>query len=133
MQYCSQGVILKMIGERIKQLRKDRNMNQIDLAEKTGISRVSIGFYERNERLPSVDLAARIAKALGVSLDDIMGWPVTGNMPADFQLSEEAINEHMEVYKRLDTHGREMVDLVTGAEYKRMYEIVYSPGYIEEE
>lgn len=44
-------------------------MNQADLGKAVGVSREIIGRYERNEVLPSVEVAAKIAKALEVSLD----------------------------------------------------------------
>jgi len=62
-----------MIGDNIKKLRSSKGWKQSDLAEKTGISSVSIGNYERNDRVPPVDLAKKIAVALGVSLDLLLG------------------------------------------------------------
>lgn len=58
-----------MIGEKIKQLRIEKGLKQSELAEKAGISRVSVGFYERNERQPTIEIAIRIAHALGVSIN----------------------------------------------------------------
>lgn len=57
------------IGARIKKLRTEKGLKQSDLAEKAKISRVAVGNYERNERQPTIDIASRIAAALGVSLD----------------------------------------------------------------
>ena len=57
------------IGEKITKLKKSKKLSQTDLAKITGISRDAISKYERNEVVPSVDYAKRIADALGVSLD----------------------------------------------------------------
>ena len=38
-----------------------------------GISRVMIGKYERGEAIPSIDAAKKIADALGVTLDYLVG------------------------------------------------------------
>lgn len=48
-------------------------MNQADLGKEVGVSREIIGRYKRNEVLPSVEVAAKIAKALEVSLDYLAG------------------------------------------------------------
>lgn len=57
------------IGERITLLRKKKNWSQTDLSKAIEASREAIGKYERNEAVPSVEVAKRIADALEVSLD----------------------------------------------------------------
>jgi transcriptional regulator with XRE-family HTH domain len=56
-------------GEKITKLKKLKKMSQVELAEKTGISRDAISKYERGDVSPSLEYAKRIAEALGVSLD----------------------------------------------------------------
>ena len=60
-------------GEIITQSRNKLNWSQTDLADKSGVSRVMIGKYERNDAIPSIDAAKKIADALGVSLDYLVG------------------------------------------------------------
>ncbi|MGK6353476.1 helix-turn-helix domain-containing protein [Parapedobacter sp. DT-150] len=50
-------------------LRKQKKMTQGDLGGKVGTSGDIIGKYERGENIPSIDVAAKIADALGVTLD----------------------------------------------------------------
>ena len=57
------------IGDRIAQLRKQNGWSQTELAGKIGASREAIGKYERNEALPSVETAKKIADAFGVTVD----------------------------------------------------------------
>jgi transcriptional regulator with XRE-family HTH domain len=61
------------IGSIISQLRDKNSFSQSDLAEKSNVSRVMIGKYERGEAIPSIDAAKKIADALGVSLDFLVG------------------------------------------------------------
>jgi transcriptional regulator with XRE-family HTH domain len=61
------------IGNIILQLRDKNSFSQSDLAEKSNVSRVMIGKYERGEAIPSIDAAKKIADALGVSLDFLVG------------------------------------------------------------
>jgi transcriptional regulator with XRE-family HTH domain len=61
------------IGDKITALRKAKDMSQTDLGKAVGVSREIIGRYERNEVLPSVEVAKKIADALEMSLDYLAG------------------------------------------------------------
>ncbi|HEL2881167.1 phage DNA-binding protein (plasmid) [Clostridioides difficile] len=60
------------VGENIRAFRKDKMMTQEQLAEKAGISRVALGNYEREERIPNLDILEKIASALETSSDIIV-------------------------------------------------------------
>lgn len=57
------------IGERIRLARKAMSMSQRDLAEKAGVSAMSISKYERGENNPSSEILMRIARALDEKVD----------------------------------------------------------------
>jgi transcriptional regulator with XRE-family HTH domain len=57
------------IGEKITQLRKTKSWSQTDLAKAIDASREAIGKYERNEVIPSVEVAKKIADVFDVTLD----------------------------------------------------------------
>ena len=61
------------IGNKITELRKLQNLSQTDFAKTVGVSREMIGRYERNEVMPSIEVAKKIADALEVSLDYLAG------------------------------------------------------------
>lgn len=61
------------IGTKIKALREERRYSQKELGDRVGVSRVAIGNYERGDRIPAVDVAYQVARALGVSLSELMG------------------------------------------------------------
>ncbi len=61
------------IGATITQLRKQNSLSREDLGNKVGTSGAVIGRYERGEITPSVEIANKIAKALDVSLDYLVG------------------------------------------------------------
>lgn len=56
----------------IKDKRIAVGMSQEALAQASGVSRVAIARYETGERVPSITIAARIAKALGCKVDDLI-------------------------------------------------------------
>ena len=64
---------MKNIAAIITGLRKEKGWSQTDLAKASKVSREILGKYERAEAVPSIEFAKRIADALGVSLDYLVG------------------------------------------------------------
>lgn len=60
-------------GENVVAARKHKWHSQDELAKMVATIAVTIGRYERNEIKPSIDIASRIADALDVSLDYLVG------------------------------------------------------------
>lgn len=60
-------------GERIRALRKERGLNQEELAELANLNRVTIAKYESGRVEPGAQALARIADALEVSTDVLLG------------------------------------------------------------
>ena len=61
------------LGKRIARLRKESGYTQADLAERIGINRVLISDYERNRIRPHYEMIIRLALALEVSADELLG------------------------------------------------------------
>ena len=56
---------------KISQFRKKSNLTQRQLAEKVGILYQVLQRYENGTRIPSVDTAIRIARALNATVEEI--------------------------------------------------------------
>jgi transcriptional regulator with XRE-family HTH domain len=56
----------------LKALRKAKGMTQNSLAEATKLHRITIAKYEAGMVSPTLDSAQKLAKALGVSIEDLM-------------------------------------------------------------
>lgn len=56
-------------GERLSYIRKLKKIKQTELGKQIGTSGDIIGKYERGENMPSIEVAMKIADALGVTLD----------------------------------------------------------------
>ena len=57
---------------RIKEIRKLRQMTQQELADKVGVSQVQIGRLEKSTRTLDVDMLAEIAKVLNVEVWELL-------------------------------------------------------------
>lgn len=63
--------ILLAFGQRVQELRKERNLSQEQLADIAGVHRTYIGMIERAEKNITLCNIERIAKALKVSIKDL--------------------------------------------------------------
>ena len=64
-------------GPAIKQLRESRRLTQAELAEKIGVSSKTISKWETAKGLPDISLLQPLARALGISVIELMnGTPV---------------------------------------------------------
>ena len=83
-------------GDRVKKLREQDGMSQDELSAAAGVSRLSIGNYERGVRKPDVDTLIKIAETFHVSTDYLLGIsdtkkPENSDIAERLGLSEKAI------------------------------------------
>lgn len=79
-------------GTIVVELRKKQGISQTDLASQLNIHKNVLGRYERNEVLPSIEIARKIADILDVSLDYLTG-------KADVQMDKNTQKRILEVSK----------------------------------
>ncbi|ERI90698.1 helix-turn-helix domain-containing protein [Clostridium manihotivorum] len=63
--------ISKLLGERIKSLRKEYGWSQEDLANRAGIARSFMGEIERGQASATVESLDKIATAFEIPIEDI--------------------------------------------------------------
>lgn len=68
----------KLIGNRIKSLRRSRGYSQERLAEIVGINSKYLSSIERGEENPTLDLFLRLAQGLKVSIDQLFRTELEG-------------------------------------------------------
>lgn len=100
---------------RIKELRKQCNMNQGELAAKIGVSASAVGMYEQGRREPDTSTLLKIARCFDVSVDYLIGASdlkasfnidsISKNIAADL-LNQPALMFNAEIYT-----GDELDDL----------------------
>ncbi len=64
---------MEKFTERLKELRQEKGLSQIQLAKETGISKSAIGFWETGERVPNAQAVVVLAKYFGVTSDYLLG------------------------------------------------------------
>jgi transcriptional regulator with XRE-family HTH domain len=66
------ATVVQKFGAKIKKLRTERKLTQEALSEKVGIDYSYMNLIENGKRNPSLKIIAKIARILGVGLDDLM-------------------------------------------------------------
>jgi transcriptional regulator with XRE-family HTH domain len=66
-------LIIMILGDNVMLLRKKKSLSQADLGKIIGTSGDVIGRYERGDITPSVEVVSKIADALEVSVDYLLG------------------------------------------------------------
>lgn len=59
---------------RIKEMRAGMNLTQQALADLVGVRRETVVFMERGRYVPSLRLANKVAKVLGVAIEDVFSF-----------------------------------------------------------
>ena len=62
-----------MLNQQIRSLRIARNMSQVELAHRLGISKQSVSNWENDNIQPSVEMLIKLAKIFSVSTDYLLG------------------------------------------------------------
>src|SRR5688572_33054983 len=70
---------LGAFGPRLKNLRLRRGITLTDLAEETGISTSTLSRLEAGLRRPTLEQLLPLARAHGLTLDELVDAPPTGN------------------------------------------------------
>ena len=82
------------VGERIREFRKQAGLNQDQLAELSSLNRVTVAKYESGKVEPGAKALSRIADALEISVDVLLGRNADEPQPAD-QDESWAIRERL--------------------------------------
>lgn len=109
---------LSGVGPRLRALRQQRDVTLAQLSEETGISVSTLSRLESGGRRPTLELLLPLARSHGVTLDDLVDGPPTGDPRV-----------HL---RPVASHGMTMVPLTQRAEgiqaFKVLLEADSRPG-----
>lgn len=60
------------LGQKIAELRKEKNMTQLELANKLNITDKAVSKWERDISCPDINTFPKLAEILGVSVDELL-------------------------------------------------------------
>lgn len=93
-----------LLGDKIKQLRKQQKITQEELADKIFVSRQTISNWENNKSYPNMDFIVLISKTFNVTIDKLIKEDVDNindkiNMEAIAEKSTKAEQEQKKIQK----------------------------------
>lgn len=62
-----------MFAERLKLLRQSKEMNQVQFADRLGVTKQSVSNWENDNIMPSIEMLVKIADFFNVSTDYLLG------------------------------------------------------------
>lgn len=83
--------IMRATAERIRYLRKQRDISQEELALRAGINTVYYGQIERGQKCPTVDTLYKIAAGLEIPLHDLLRFEMSSLPPEDLNAYMEQL------------------------------------------
>jgi transcriptional regulator with XRE-family HTH domain len=105
---------LSAVGPRLRTLRRQREITLADLSAQTGVSVSTLSRLESGDRRPTLELLLPLARAYGVTLDELVDAPPTGDPRV-----------HLRAVKQ---HGMTMIPLTQRAGGIQAYKLVIPAG-----
>lgn len=100
-----------MLGNNIKELRKNKRMTQKDLAEAMRVSQQTVGAWETERAIPGADTLSDLADYFNVTTDYLLGRPdKKDNDNVDYVALDKALdNARSFDGEPMDDHDREIL------------------------
>ena len=92
-------------GDNMMLIRKKKSLSQAALGKLIGTSGDVVGRYERGDIKPSIEVVAKIADSLEVSVDYLIG-------KTDLQLDKEAVQRLVDISKLPDDNKNYVLGLI---------------------
>lgn len=100
------------IGARIRRIRDQRGLTQENLSEIADVNRVTLAKYETDKVKPGSVVLTRLAHALGVSTDYLLGREEPAAPTLDEQLSDIDFALSGEIRDLTDDEKQDILDYV---------------------
>jgi len=92
----------KDFGTVLKKLRASHHLNQTQMAELMGVSKVAYGQYEQGKHSPSIEKFALLCENFDIAFWDIFDKPQESKNTIDLEILDKATDISLEVQKSLN-------------------------------
>lgn len=104
-QIMQDASIRKQFGQRLKQLRKKKDLTQKALGNLIGVTYPQLNKYEGGTNAPPMDKLVKLASALNTSID----YLVTGNLSGDIPIHNTRLIQRFQELEEFDSDDQETV------------------------
>ena len=84
------------LGDKLKSLRKEKNISQEKLAQYLNVSFQAVSKWENGSTYPDIELLPEISRFFGITVDELLGAE---------QIDESALYEEYEISLRQNARG----------------------------
>lgn len=67
-------MVIHLFGDRLKELRKNKNLTQEEFGKLFGVAKNTVSYWEANTSKPDIDLVKEIAEYFNVTTDYLLGF-----------------------------------------------------------
>lgn len=67
-------MVIHLFGDRLKELRKERNLTQEDIANMFDVTKNAVYSWEVGKSQPSIEIIKRLAQYFGVTIDYLLNF-----------------------------------------------------------
>ena len=100
-------------SERLRDLRKQRQLSQTQLGEQIGIHYTHVGRYERGTSMPNSETLKRLAEALGVTGDYLLDG--ASDIVARARLEDRELLQQFQEVEKLGDEDKRVVKVLLDA------------------
>lgn len=104
---------MNSLGDRIKELRKQKNWSQNELAQKAGVSYAQLSRYEIKGSQPPAEVLNKLADALDTTLDYLINGDT--NEKAKSTLKDAELLQQFKAVEQMNDDDRSVIRKVIGA------------------
>ncbi len=97
-----------LISEKIKQLRKDKGLQQKQVAIDVGLDQSNYNKIENGRREPSLDVLQKLSAILDVSIDELVNAEDT-KKPSAVTVEDKTISEKIRLMEQLEEEDKNVI------------------------
>ena len=109
-----------IIAERLRTLRREKNLSKRELVGLLPINYSTYANYESGFREPNSEVLQMLARHFGVSIDYLMGMTENRRKADEIAVLTNEEHIHITQYRQLDAHGKGLIEVVMSKELERI-------------
>ncbi len=99
------------LGEKLRELRRKKDLSQTELGKLINIHYTHIGKYENDQQIPSTDTVKKIAEVFEVSIDYLLEENPESTVKVSFQ-DEDLLRQFKEIENMPDSDKNVIKELI---------------------
>lgn len=96
------------VGEKIKQIRKDKGLQQKAVALEVGLDQSNYNKIENGKREPSVEVLQKLSGIFGITVDELLN-PDDNKKPTPVTVEDKTVAEKIRLVEQLEEEDKNVI------------------------